>query len=232
VRVCTFEEDTYVIADRAGAPALLNLSSVSLFFLEEKAKYDWCLFFMDDVRRAYAVLGLSPNSTYAAVRRRYRALVKTWHPDRFAADPQAQAEANVRMRAINAAYTTLMDRQIFARVPGMSRSRGTPFAPHRRLTREEIDTMVAAIGSEGPLDSLLGALGWVGSTFNAVFIALILLGLALRVAAILLGGNWGEFLEHPELLLLLGLLGFLGGVEYLQRKKIAAAIRDQGMTNS
>jgi len=184
---------------------------------------------MDDVRRAYAVLGLAPNSTYAAVRRRYRALVRTWHPDRFAADPQAQAEANVRMRAINAAYTTLMGRQVFAKSPGTAYQARASVEPQRRLSREEIDTMVSAIGSESPLDGLLGAFGWVGSTINGVFAALILLGLVLRVAMIFVSGNWGE-LREPELVLVFGIIVVLGVIEYIQRRKLAAAVRDQGKT--
>jgi DnaJ-domain-containing protein 1 len=75
---------------------------------------------MDPVRRACAALGLPHDSSYATVRRRYRALVKTWHPDRFAADTQGQAEANLRMRVINDAYTTLMQQHGFVQSPRAS----------------------------------------------------------------------------------------------------------------
>jgi hypothetical protein len=167
---------------------------------------------MDDVRRAYAVLGLPADSSYAAVRRRYRALVKTWHPDRFAADPQAQAEANIRMRAINAAYTTLMERQVFSKFPGTTYQARASAETERRLSREEIDTMVAGIGTEGPLDGLLGAFGLAGSTINRVLAALIMLGLVPHVAIILLIGNWGELLK-PGLVLFLGIVVVLAVIE-------------------
>jgi len=53
---------------------------------------------------AYAVLGLSPPVTEARLKRRYKALVRRWHPDRFQADPVGQAEATQRLRNINLAY--------------------------------------------------------------------------------------------------------------------------------
>ena len=65
---------------------------------------------MNDIRRAYAVFGLPAGSPYPAVRKRYMSLVKRWHPDRFASDPQGQAEAGERLRVINASYSTLARR--------------------------------------------------------------------------------------------------------------------------
>ncbi len=52
------------------------------------------------LRRAYAVLGLKPGTPVGQVRRRYKALVKRWHPDRYATDPAGQAEAENRMREV------------------------------------------------------------------------------------------------------------------------------------
>ena len=106
---------------------------------------------MDDTRRAYAVLRLPAGSPYPAVRKRYMSLVKTWHPDRFASDPQGEAEAGERLRVINAAHSALARR---LDVPAGDTPRSSPKPVGRRLSREEINAIVAAIGSEGPLDDL------------------------------------------------------------------------------
>ena len=113
---------------------------------------------MDDTRRAYAVLGLPAGSPYPAVRKRYMSLVKTWHPDRFASDPQGQAEAGERLRVINAAHSALARRLDVRDTP-----RSSPKPVGRRLSREEIKSIVAAIGSEGPLDDLFRPFDRVGA---------------------------------------------------------------------
>ena len=41
---------------------------------------------MDDIRRAYKILGLYPGSSQAEVKSAYRDLAQVWHPDRFAHD--------------------------------------------------------------------------------------------------------------------------------------------------
>jgi curved DNA-binding protein CbpA len=119
----------------------------------------------DDLRRAYATLGLTPAASPSQVRRAYRQLVKQWHPDRFARDPAGEAEATQRMRAINAAYDTIRGTYIatYDSTPaadGRVRPQATPGA---RLSREQIDEMVNSIGSEGPVDVVLGVLEWYGN---------------------------------------------------------------------
>ena len=103
---------------------------------------------MDELARAYAVLGVRGGASAAEIKKRYRALVKVWHPDRFAADPQGQAEAATRMRAINEAYEiTLAQVPPRTPAPAASAAPATPAGPlgGSRLSR-----------SEGPLDWLLG----------------------------------------------------------------------------
>lgn len=126
---------------------------------------------IDDIRRAYAALGLPAGSSSEAVRKRYKTLVKTWHPDRFAADPQGQAEAGERLRVINAAYTTLTRR--FEPAGGAPPSPGAAKPVGRRLTREEIDAIVNAIGSDGPLDDLFRALGRVSTPIGSILGAVV-----------------------------------------------------------
>lgn len=121
----------------------------------------------DSTRRAYAVLGLPEGSPYPSVRKRYMTLVKRWHPDRFASDPQGQAEAGERLRVINAAYSTLQRRLVVP--PASAPASGNTAKPiGRRLSRNEIDAIVDAIGSEGPLDDLFRAFGRVTAPIESV----------------------------------------------------------------
>ena len=56
----------------------------------------------------FATLGLSPGAPPAEVRRAYLALVKRWHPDRFAHDPAQLRLAEEKLRTINVAYENLV----------------------------------------------------------------------------------------------------------------------------
>ena len=56
-------------------------------------------------RRAwYDVLDVGPAATAGEIRAAYLALVKAWHPDRFAGAPALAAHAEERLKEINAAY--------------------------------------------------------------------------------------------------------------------------------
>jgi len=125
---------------------------------------------VNDIRRAYAVFGLPAGSAYPTVRKRYMSLVKRWHPDRFASDPQGQAEAGERLRVINGAYSTLA-RHLDAPVAKTPRKPGKPVG--RRLTREEIDGIVAAIGSQGAFDDLFRAFGGIRAPIASILGALL-----------------------------------------------------------
>lgn len=57
-----------------------------------------------------AVLGLAPGASPEQVKRCYLALVKQWHPDRFANDPGQLKLAEEKLRAINVAYAALQGR--------------------------------------------------------------------------------------------------------------------------
>jgi len=106
---------------------------------------------MDDLRRAYAVLRIEPGTSARRVKRRYRDLARAWHPDKYATDPQSQSEAAARMRRINWAYATVV--QHIGAEGRPSASQETTQA--RRLSQEEIDSIVAAMGSGGQLDRFL-----------------------------------------------------------------------------
>jgi hypothetical protein len=118
---------------------------------------------MDELARAYATLGVAAGAPPDEVRKRYKALVRQWHPDRFARDPQGQAEAGLRLRAINDAFRTVAAAPVVradepapgAPPYGEAVPRSSPFSG-RRLTREEIDRMVESMRNDGPLDWLFG----------------------------------------------------------------------------
>ena len=52
----------------------------------------------------YEVLGVSQNATDEEIKAAYRRLVKKYHPDRFANDPEKQAAASEKLKQVNAAY--------------------------------------------------------------------------------------------------------------------------------
>lgn len=56
----------------------------------------------------WAVLGLAEGASREQIKRAYLALVKRWHPDQFAHDPEQQQLAGEKLRAINVAYEALV----------------------------------------------------------------------------------------------------------------------------
>jgi DnaJ domain len=165
--------------------------------------------------RAYAQLGLPPGASLELVRKQYKGLVRRWHPDRFADDPQGQGEASLRMRAINDAYQLLVQRA--APVPDPpsprpSRARGEP------LSREEIDRIVQALGTEGPVDLLLGALRVVGRAVWIPFAVLFVALLGLRLFVALARGEWSVFQADPGFFLLPVVVSVVVTAWYLQLK--------------
>src|SRR5207249_10334202 len=55
----------------------------------------------------YETLGIRKDASAKQVKASYHSLVKLSHPDRFAAGSKAHAEAEKRIREINAAYAVL-----------------------------------------------------------------------------------------------------------------------------
>lgn len=104
-----------------------------------------------EVRRAYAVLELTPPVGADTLRRQYRRLARRWHPDRHAYDPVAQADATDRMRRINDAFRLVAAslEQTPQHTPPAGEAPRPRWAGTRhaasRMSREEIEEMVASI---------------------------------------------------------------------------------------
>jgi DnaJ-class molecular chaperone len=80
----------------------------------------------EEIDAARRELGLPEEATMAEIKRRYRALMKKWHPD---AGRAGQAECTEMSRRIEAAYRTIMEYCAGYRY---------------RFTREEVDRYAAA----------------------------------------------------------------------------------------
>jgi DnaJ-like protein len=104
----------------------------------------------DRLDSAYATLGLSRGASASTVKGRYKALVKQWHPDRFTGDPQGVAEATVMLKAVNHAYSTILEHrspQVFTheRTADSSVHSRMGHSGDGHLTQTQIDDIVAAI---------------------------------------------------------------------------------------
>jgi curved DNA-binding protein CbpA len=55
----------------------------------------------------YEALGIPRDASPERIKHAHRSLVKVWHPDKFPGGSEREAEANRRIREINAAYTVL-----------------------------------------------------------------------------------------------------------------------------
>jgi len=136
---------------------------------------------MDELRQAWTVLGLKPGSTVKAVKARYRSLAKQWHPDRFGKDPKGQAEAALRMRMINDAYRCILEAAVA--LPKTADVATQPdLAPRgRRLLREEIERLVAAISTESWIESAGRVIWPTRPLLSAATVALVTLVGALAI---------------------------------------------------
>jgi hypothetical protein len=179
----------------------------------------------DDVPRAYAVFGLRAGAPAGQVRRRYKTLARQWHPDRHARDPRNQAEAASRMREINAAYRYLADHLAAQGRPPAANAAFVEgpaggHAPGRPLSREELDRMVAVIGSDGPVDWLLEGLASLGGALKRVSLGLLGVVLVARFGFLLWRGGSAAVFQDSALFLFVALLALLLLRERMDREKL------------
>jgi len=104
----------------------------------------------DRLDSAYATLGLGRGASSSAVKRQYKALVKQWHPDRFTGDPQGVAEATMMLKAVNHAYSTILEQgsaQIFTheQTPDSALHSQIRHSVDGHLTQEQKDDIVATL---------------------------------------------------------------------------------------
>jgi len=97
----------------------------------------------------YEVLGVARDADEAAIKKAYRKLALTWHPDRHAGDGQAEAEA--KFKSISEAYEVLSDAEKRAKYDrfGENWEQGQEFTPpsgERTMSREDFE---AAFGGGG-----------------------------------------------------------------------------------
>lgn len=105
-----------------------------------------------DLPHALAALGLGPTATLEEAQQQYRLLSKRWHPDRFAGDATAVADAMSQTRLLKEAVSVIEAHAGTSRTAGGEKTVGERFDDTeqfgRRLTRHEIEEMSQAIGTE------------------------------------------------------------------------------------
>src|SRR5690349_2690862 len=62
---------------------------------------------MADYSRHYAILSITRNTDWVALRARYKRLIGRWHPDRFPADTSERKVAEEHSKQITIAYRTI-----------------------------------------------------------------------------------------------------------------------------
>ena len=125
------------------------------------------------------------------------------------------------MREINAAYERLAQHlALVSKLPQAEGSVASQIPKRGRLTREEIDKLVRAIGSEGPLEGLLSAFGWVGGSIGGLFALLFVVAFAARLSILLWISDFSSLLTARELLAFLSILILLIVGTYTGRKRV------------
>ena len=82
-----------------------------------------------ELREAYTILELDPGASEEAVRDARKTLVKVWHPDRHANDPELQKRAEIKLAEINAAFEAVRTAGFPSAVPAAKPAEPAPPPP-------------------------------------------------------------------------------------------------------
>lgn len=64
---------------------------------------------MNDLKQCYEALEIAPDASIDEIKQAYKDLAQCWHPDRYVHNPRLQQKAEAKFKAINAAYSMLME---------------------------------------------------------------------------------------------------------------------------
>lgn len=172
---------------------------------------------MDERTTHYRVLGVDPRADSSTIRGCYVALARKWHPDYHAlGDPEALAEAQVRIRAVNEAWRVLGHPQRRAEYDKALRRSGGP-----GFRREEAGVWVPFDDGDDPDprdlvdDRPIGAGGRVGRVLTIA--PMVFLGVAVGLFAL------GVVVDSPEVLTVSVVVFGLAVVAFLAVPLVALA---------
>ncbi len=121
----------------------------------------------DELRRlrsAYEVLGVPLSSAAAEIKREFRRLAKTWHPDKWPAGSEQQAKAADRMREINVAFEAIRHAPLRYHIEGHPRVAARAAARGREVRHETVPFT----------DHTESAVRFVTGAFYGLFICVVL----------------------------------------------------------
>jgi DnaJ domain len=101
---------------------------------------------MSDYSRHYAVLRITSDTDWKALRARYRQLIGRWHPDRFPAEGLQQEMAEEHSKQITIAYQAL---ERYYRDHGVLPPMGPPARPEEPTMRAPADVRPAGATAAG-----------------------------------------------------------------------------------
>jgi hypothetical protein len=103
------------------------------------------------------------------------------------------------MREINAAYHLILEGEVSPSSSTVDPSRPPPHAHPQategRLSREEIERMVQAVGNDGPFDSVLNAFRVVCAVAFGVYVVV----LGIRLVGALYRRDWAAISANPRM---------------------------------
>jgi DnaJ-class molecular chaperone len=90
------------------------------------------------LRLAYQLFGLPTSSSAVEIKRAFRSLAKTWHPDKWPAGTPQQEKAAERMRELNAAYEAVRHAPLRYHIEGHPRVAARAAEAGRPVRRESV----------------------------------------------------------------------------------------------